>query len=86
MRALGVVELERSGQRLEHELRNAADLAALQAPVVVGADAGQGRDFLATKARHPPLAVAGQADLLGCDLRPPRGEELGDVAGGIHGR
>ena len=41
MRALGVVELERPGQRLEHEFGDAADLAALQAPVVVGADARQ---------------------------------------------
>ena len=84
MRALGIVELERPGQRFEHELRDAADLAALQAPVVVGADAGQRRDLLATQAGHPPPAVARQAGLLGRDPRPARGEELGDVVGGVH--
>ena len=84
VRALGVVELQRPRQRLEHELRDAADLAALQAPVVVGADAGQRRDLLAAQPGHPPLAVARQAGLLGRDLRPARGEELGDVVGGVH--
>jgi hypothetical protein len=34
VRALGVVELERPGQRFQHELGDAADLAALQAPIV----------------------------------------------------
>ena len=86
VRALGVVELQRPGQRFEHELGDAADLAALQAPVVVGADAGQRRDLLAAQAGHPPLAVARQAGLLGRDLRPSAGEELGDVIGGVHGR
>jgi hypothetical protein len=83
--ALGLVELERAGERFEHQLRDAADLAALQAPVVVGAHAGQGSHFLATKAGHPTLAVGRQAGLLGRDLRPACGEELGDVVGGVHG-
>ena len=86
MRALGLVELKGPGQRFEHELGDAADLAALQAPVVVGAHAGQRRDLLATQAGHAPRAEARQARLLGRDLRPAAGEELGDVAGGIHGR
>ena len=85
VRALGVVELQRSRQRFQHELGDPADLAALQAPVVVRAHPGQRRDLLAPQARHPPLAVARQADLLGRDLRPPAGEELGDVVGGVHG-
>ena len=84
MRALGIVELQRPGQRLQHELGDAADLAALEAPVVVGADAGQRRDLLAAQAGHPPLAVARQAGLLGRDPRPSGGEELGDVVGGVH--
>ena len=46
MRALGLIELERPRQRFEHELGDAADMAALQAPVVVGADAGEGGDLL----------------------------------------
>ena len=78
--ALGVVELKRAGERLEHELGDAADVAALQALVVLDADAGQRGDLLAPQPRHAPLAVARQAGLLGRDLRPPGGQELGDVA------
>src|SRR5215207_7695949 len=65
-----VVELERPDQRLQHELRDAADLAALQAPVVIRADPGQRRDLLAPQAGHPPRAEGGQAGLLRRDLRP----------------
>jgi hypothetical protein len=83
VRALGLVELERPRQRLEHELGDAADLAALQPPVVVGADAGQGGDLLAAQPGHPAPAVARQAGLLGCDLRASGGEELGDVGGDV---
>ena len=49
MRTLGVVELERPRERFEHKLGDAADLAALQAPVVVRTDARQRRDLLTTK-------------------------------------
>src|SRR3954449_12186298 len=85
MSALGVVELEGTGQRLEHEFRDPADLAALQTPVVVGAHAGQGRNLFAAQAGHTALAVARQADLLGRDLRSSAGEEFGDVVGQVHG-
>ena len=50
MRTLGIVELKCAGQRLEHELRDAADLAAFQTPVVVGADAASD----ATSSRRSP--------------------------------
>ena len=82
--ALGLVELQRAGQPFEHELGDAADVAALQALVVLDADTGQRGDLLAAQARHAPLAVGRQAGLLGRDLRPPRGQELGDVAVVIH--
>src|SRR3954453_20877897 len=85
MRALGVVELEGTGQRLEHEFRDPADLAALQTPVVVGAHAGQGRNLFAAQAGHTALAVARQAYLLGRELRSSAGEEFGDVVGKVHG-
>jgi hypothetical protein len=85
MHTLGVIELKRPRQRFEHEFRDAADLAALQTPVVVRADAGQRRDLLPAQAGHPPPAPAGQAGLPGRDLRPSAGEELGDVIGGVHG-
>jgi hypothetical protein len=84
MRALGVVELKRAGERLEDEVGDAAEVSALQALVVLDADAGQRRHLLAAEAGHAPLAVGGQASLLRRHLRPPGGQELGDVAGGVH--
>jgi hypothetical protein len=80
---LGLVELQRPCQRFQDELRDAADLAALETAVVVRADAGQRRDLFAAQAGYPPLPVAGQASLLWRDLRPSGGEELGDVVGGV---
>ena len=85
MRTLGVVELERPRQRVEDQFGDAADLAALQAAVVVRTDARQGRDLFTTKPRDPALAVARHAGLLGSDLCSSAGEELGDVVGGVHG-
>ena len=83
--ALGVVELERPGEPFQDELGDAADVAAFQALVVLDADAGQRGDLLAPQARHAALAVGGQAGLLGGDLRPAGGQELGDVVGWVHG-
>ena len=84
VRALGLIELERPPQRFEHELGDAADMAALQTPVVVGTDAGEGGDLFSTQPGNAALAVARQADLLGRDPRPTAGEELGDVVGSVH--
>ena len=84
VRAFGLIELERPPQRFEHELGDAADMAALQTPVVVDTDAGEGGDLLSTQPGNAALAVARQADLLGRDLRPAAGEELGDVVGSVH--
>jgi hypothetical protein len=84
VRALGVVKLQRTGERLQHAVRDAAGLAAFQALVVLDADPGQRGDLLAAQPLDPSRAVARQPDLLGGDVRPARGEELGDVVGGVH--
>ena len=47
--ALGVVELERSGQRLQHAFGDAAQVSAFQAGVVRNADAGQDSDLFAAQ-------------------------------------
>lgn len=47
MRAFGVVELQRAGERFEDAFGDAAELAAFQAGVVGDADAGQDRDLFA---------------------------------------
>ena len=54
VRALGLVELQRAGERLEHALGDAAHVAALEARVVRDADAGEHRDLLAAQPRHAP--------------------------------
>jgi hypothetical protein len=69
--ALGVVEAQRVGERLEDAVGGAGGVAALQALVVLDADAGQRGDLLAAQPGHPPLAVAGQAGLLGRDPGAP---------------
>ena len=55
MRALGLVELQRTHERLQHGLRDAAQVAALEPRVVVDADAGEERDLLTPEARHTPV-------------------------------
>jgi transcriptional regulator of aromatic amino acid metabolism len=67
--AFGVVELQRAGERFEHLLADAADVAALQAPVVLDADTGQRRDLLAPQPLHAAGAVGGQPDLFRHDVR-----------------
>ena len=52
MSALGVVELERPSQRLQHAPRDPAHVSALQAGVVRNADAGQDSDLLAAQSRE----------------------------------
>ena len=56
--ALGVVELQRLGERLEDGVGGAGGVAAFQALVVLDAHPGQRGDLLASQPRHPPLAVA----------------------------
>ncbi len=53
VRALGVVELQRPGQRLQHALGDAAQVAAFESRVVRGADAGQEGDLFAAQPRNP---------------------------------
>ena len=54
--AFGVVELQRTGERLEHGLGDAASVAALEARVVLDADAGEHRDLLAAQPGHAAVA------------------------------
>ena len=68
MQALGLVELQRSGDAVEHILGDASDVPSLEADVVLDADAGEGRDLLPAEALHPAVgAVGGQPCLLGGD-------------------
>ena len=84
MRALGLVELERAGERLQHGLGDAAGVATLEPRVVIDADAGEDCDLFATETRDTPRSIDLQARLLGCDPRSPGGEELLDLALCVH--
>ena len=79
VRRFGFVETQGAGDRIQHAVGNADEVAALQAGVVVGADAGQHGDFFAAKPRYAATTVAGQARLLGGDLGATTGEKLADV-------
>ena len=68
--ALGVVEPQRVGERLQDAVGGAGGVAAFEALVVLDADAGERGDLLAAEPRHAPLAVRRQSRLLGRDLRP----------------
>ena len=77
---LGLVELQGRAHGVEHVLRHAAGVAALEARVVLDADAGEEGDLLAAQAGNPALsAEGGQARPLRRDLGPAGGEELADV-------
>src|SRR5205823_5369791 len=82
--ALGVVELERAGQRLQHAVRDAADVTALEAGVVRDADAGQDGDLLAAQSGNAAAAVGDQPRLLGGDPGAAGGEEVADLLLGLH--
>ncbi len=65
MRALSLVEPQRAGERFKHGVGGAACVTPLQPGVVVDADPGQQRDFLAAQSRDAPVAaIGGQASLL----------------------
>jgi hypothetical protein len=48
----GLVQLQRLGEGVQHGLGDPAEVAALQAGVVVDAHPGQQRDLLAAQAGH----------------------------------
>ena len=83
--SFGVVELQRPDDSFEHVFGHAGGVAALEARVVLDADAGEHRRLLATQALHAPVAAVGrEAGLFGRDLRSPRSQELADVVPGVH--
>jgi hypothetical protein len=84
VRALGFVKLQGPGERFEHAVGDAPHVPALDPRVVGDADAGQDGDLLAAQPGDPAAAVGGQPGLLGGDLRAAGGQELPDLASGVH--
>ena len=85
MRTLGLVELKRTSQRLEHAVRDATQVPPLKPGVVVDADSGEQRNLLTAKPWNAAVvAVYGQTDLIRGDLRSPGSQELTDLAPRVH--
>ena len=84
--ALGVLEVQRVGERVEDALGGAAEAAALHAHVVVDRDAGEHGDLLAAQPCDPTVAaVRRQPGLLGRDPGAAGAEEVTDLRAQVHG-
>ncbi len=82
---LGVVELKRAADAVDHRLRDAGGVAPLETFVILGAHAREQRDFLTTKPRNAAAtAEVGQPRLLRREPRPTGGQELADVLLDVH--
>ena len=84
MGVLGLVELQRPGQGVEHAAGDSVHVSALEADVVGDAHAGEDGDLLAAESGHAPRAVRVQAHLLGREPRAAGGEELADLVLVVH--
>jgi len=86
VRTLCLVKLKGTGQRLQNAFGNPAHVPALEAGVVVDADSGEQRDLLSAKPWNAAVvAIEGQIHLVRRDLGSPGGQELADLAPGVHG-
>jgi hypothetical protein len=77
--ALGLIEAEDAGERVEHLLGRLGRAALLEAHVVVDADPGQVRDLLPTQPLDPPVPVGGDADGRRVDPRTPGAQEAREI-------
>ena len=85
MGAFGLVELQGVAIPSSTPSETPAQIAALQAGVVVDADPGEQRDLLAAKPRDAPVAAVGrQPGLIRGDPGPPGDQELADLAPVVH--
>jgi hypothetical protein len=81
---LGVVELKRAGDRVEHRRRHPGQGAAFQLAVVLDADPGQRCDLAAAQTRHPAGTDDWQPRLLRGDFGTSRDQELADLGAIVH--
>jgi hypothetical protein len=84
--ALGLVKSQGVGERVQDAVGGASEVSTLQAVVVVDAEAGQQRDFFSAQPRHATLPEDRQARVVGCDAGAAGGEEVTDLALGVHRR
>ena len=85
MCAFGLVEVQRTGEGVEHRVRDAGQVAPFQAGVVVGAHPGEHRDLFAAQALDPPSAAEeGHAGVFRGQPIPAGGEEVTDLIPVVH--
>ena len=86
MVALGAVELQGTGECLQHRVRDAGRVAALETGVVVDADPGEERHLFAAQTRDAALtgAIGAEPCLLGSELCAAARQELAELAPGVH--
>src|SRR5436190_7205125 len=87
MAVLCLVELQRARERLQHGLGHAAEAAALEARVVVDGHSGEERHLFPAQTGDAPRPgpVGAQPRLFGRDPGASAGQELADLAAGVHG-
>jgi hypothetical protein len=82
---LGVIELQRLRERVEHDVGNAGVSSPLESRQVFDADARQSRDLAAAEPGNTTDAADGKADLLRGETPTPGGEESAEcVVVGVH--
>ncbi len=82
---LDLVELQRHGDAVEDVVGDAAEVPPFEPDVVLVADPGEQRHFLAAQPGNPPIAaIDGKPRLLRCDPPTPGRQELADVVPGVH--
>src|SRR6185437_9018822 len=85
MRPFGVIELQCVRDAVDDAFGYAGSVAALEAGVVLGGDAGEDGDLLAAQARDPATVcvIHGQPGLLGADPGPSGGKERPDLVADV---
>lgn len=82
--AFGLVQMERPSERVQYAFGDTAEVAALQAGVVLDADPGQLRDLSPAQSRHPTGPVGRQTGHPRGDLGSAGGQEVADLAAVVH--
>jgi hypothetical protein len=82
--ALGVVEPQGAGERVENAGGRAGDLPALEPGVVLDTEPGDCRDLVAAQPGDASAATGGEADLLGGDAGAAGHQELAHLLAVVH--
>jgi hypothetical protein len=83
--ALGLVQLQGARQRVEHDVGDPGEIAALELGVVLDAHTGEVGHLAALQPRHAPVETERrQAGALRGEPGPPGGEEVPDFGTVVH--